>query len=301
MTGTFKLTAGTVFSQSGVWAFIGVANLVDAANTADPLNNFAFFNTVGARTARFVVDDQNIIVDGVPTAFNLLPSGFKPTSLTIHCSAQNFLLSGAGNVYISFEPLGFESGPFIDQQLDIPFSFDYPSVVIPSILSLSLSNFGVRFDLVNGGSNGAFGGLYLTGDYIIEQFNLNLDLSEAGQNVTPGQTSTIKSLDGKAAGFITQVFVGDKKATIIYRDKYRIRFKVPNVGGPSSPHDVTVRGKQFKGVKFVAAFTVIYAEASGIYELVPSKSNDTLYIHDVEETTEDFAIPEPFAKTGFIE
>ena len=46
---------------------------------------------------------------------------------------------------------------------------------------------------------------------------------------------------------------------------------------------------------------VVVADASGIYTLTPSKTNDTLYVSTINgNTTEDVKFPQPFVKTGFI-
>jgi hypothetical protein len=51
-----------------------------------------------------------------------------------------------------------------------------------------------------------------------------------------------------------------------------------------------------------AATIVLAADPSGIYTLVPGKTNDTLYDRDVTPVgTIDVKIPDPFLKTGFLE
>lgn len=50
--------------------------------------------------------------------------------------------------------------------------------------------------------------------------------------------------------------------------------------------------------------TVYSADSSGIYEIIPLKRNDTLYLRDAEDDSDvetvDVAIPRPFGKTGFV-
>jgi hypothetical protein len=49
------------------------------------------------------------------------------------------------------------------------------------------------------------------------------------------------------------------------------------------------------------ASTVITADPSGLYVITAGKTNDTLYDNHTGPTTQDFAIPQPFIKTGFID
>lgn len=309
--GTYKIRAKTVNSQSGSWSFIGAVDLVDAANTDDATSEFAFFNTAGARTARFDADETAIIVDGVPTQFASLPSGFTPTSVVITCSAQNFLLSGAGNVYISFELI--ESGPFIDQQLDIPFSFPYPTLPLPSILDLAFGIFGVRFDIANGGTNGGFGDLFISGNYEIQSFTFDLQVPDEQVNTGDEITVTSEEPDGLDFNQVTDIDIeytdenGDPQVipVIVIRSQttHRLVFVMPNllsIGTPPGIIIITIHSTQFSGsVTLGKLVTIYFLNAPGIYTLVKDKKTDTLY--DIENGgTVEVKIPDPFAKTGFV-
>jgi len=59
-------------------------------------------------------------------------------------------------------------------------------------------------------------------------------------------------------------------------------------------------GTQFSGSVTLGVLNVLLTNASGIYTLVPGKTNDTLYKTARDGTTRDVRIPTPFAKTGFI-
>lgn len=59
-------------------------------------------------------------------------------------------------------------------------------------------------------------------------------------------------------------------------------------------------GHQFEGSVTLATFTILNFEGSGIYTLVPGKTNDTLYSSTRNGTTYDVKIPNPFGKTGFF-
>jgi len=70
---------------------------------------------------------------------------------------------------------------------------------------------------------------------------------------------------------------------------------------PAIPVSGGGTGTQFSGSVTLGTLTVLGTKASGIYRLVADKTADTLYINSpVDNTTANFAIPDPFGKTGFI-
>lgn len=56
----------------------------------------------------------------------------------------------------------------------------------------------------------------------------------------------------------------------------------------------------FGGSVPLGTFNILVAEASGIYQLVDGKTNDTLYATARDGTTYDVKIPDPNGKTGFF-
>lgn len=56
----------------------------------------------------------------------------------------------------------------------------------------------------------------------------------------------------------------------------------------------------FEGSVPLGTFTILVANASGIYRLVDGKTNDTLYHSSRDGTTYDVKFPNPFGKTGFF-
>ncbi len=50
----------------------------------------------------------------------------------------------------------------------------------------------------------------------------------------------------------------------------------------------------------IGSMEVVSANASGVYTIVPGKTDDTLYDNDDPGTTEDVKIPDPFFRTGFV-
>lgn len=73
------------------------------------------------------------------------------------------------------------------------------------------------------------------------------------------------------------------------------------VGNPA-PTVVKVKltSTQFSGSVEKQLYTILFASASGIYELVPGKTSDTLYIEEESGETIDVKIPNPNGRTGFF-
>lgn len=212
------------------------------------------------------------------------------------------------------------------------FVIDYPNGIDKATLITNHGNLGNEMgtQLISGIDPPGVGSSTITGLFEYSNFNLEVtyvegpiqyDLVDNGDSVEVSNESTIKSLTGEDAEDITDVLIeigtdenGDKvytPATIKFKGKGKIIFIVPNpkyppegippgVTPPVGPVVVAVRGKTFDGIVIIGSFTILYSQSSGIYELIKNKTNDTLYIHDTGETS-DYAIPEPFIKTGFIE
>jgi len=62
---------------------------------------------------------------------------------------------------------------------------------------------------------------------------------------------------------------------------------------------VQIVSTKFTGSVLLGTFEIMIADASGIYNITPNKTSDTLYSQN-SLTTEEVKIPTPFIKTGFI-
>lgn len=73
-------------------------------------------------------------------------------------------------------------------------------------------------------------------------------------------------------------------------------------GWPSVPITPYIYGDgtQFSGWVALSPLTITLVDASGIYRLVPGKTNDTLYDQIAPLSTNDVKIPNPYFRTGFI-
>lgn len=80
-----------------------------------------------------------------------------------------------------------------------------------------------------------------------------------------------------------------------------LTFTMPSWGGlfPTVVY-VQLTSTQFSGTVSQQLYTIYFVSASGIYELVPGKTSDTLYIEAEPGETIDVKIPDPYAKTGFF-
>lgn len=63
---------------------------------------------------------------------------------------------------------------------------------------------------------------------------------------------------------------------------------------------VQLTSAQFGGTVSKQLYTILFVSASGIYELVPGKTSDTLYIEEEPGETIDVKIPNPFGRTGYF-
>lgn len=81
----------------------------------------------------------------------------------------------------------------------------------------------------------------------------------------------------------------------------RLQFTMPSWGG-RLPTVVRVRiqGTQFSGTVERQLYTIYFVTASGIYQLVPGKTSDTLYIEAEPGETIDVKIPNPSIRTGYF-
>jgi hypothetical protein len=95
------------------------------------------------------------------------------------------------------------------------------------------------------------------------------------------------------------IFVNGTPVTPISQGPNIFTFQIPT-GITDSTIIITATGTQFSGEVGLAAYMVIEAEASGIYQLTPGKRNDTLYSPERDGSTYNVKIPNPFAKTGFV-
>jgi hypothetical protein len=80
-----------------------------------------------------------------------------------------------------------------------------------------------------------------------------------------------------------------------------LTFLVPNLlGFQPTVIEVVIQSTQFSGSVAKQLYTIFFVSASGMYQLVPGKTSDTLYIEQQPGNTIDVKIPNPGARTGFF-
>ncbi len=99
-------------------------------------------------------------------------------------------------------------------------------------------------------------------------------------------------------------------STFIFQSPQQIQFYFPQFGNLNSGNTVALfanmvnaldsNGVQFSGSVFLGLVTILFADASGIYQLSPGKRTDTLYNTARDGTTSEVNILDPIADTGFL-
>lgn len=157
----------------------------------------------------------------------------------------------------------------------------------------------------NGGVNGA----QLEGEYVLWSTQLTLTPSDAlpGDLITltdgANQLDQIVSLSAVQIdedGNIVEVPI-----VIISQTPGQITFNLPLSGLLPGEFPTAIigllDGVEFDGSVLLGILQAIYADGSGIYTLVPNKTNDTLYDRSVTPSvTIDVKIPNPIVKIGLL-
>lgn len=118
-------------------------------------------------------------------------------------------------------------------------------------------------------------------------------------------TFTIKDIDED--GVETELLINEDSPYVFEWDDEIIKIIIPTgFGDYEGPVETTPAvnpprpfpPSEFSGEVTIGTFEIEFADTSGIYNITPNKTNDTLY--DREGDTIDVAIPKPFIRTGFI-
>lgn len=281
--------------------------------------------------------DANIILSDPPSvvSFNGLPSGFKLTSarLTLEIGRMELVTSGTDPANGNFDLiLGTDTTPF---------SFAYPADDNPAILDgmfvdFDMSTHPTMLDLMNsswGVSDIDFVGASLPGSHVSLEINpFTLSGTYTLENFSYYIKPTIKPLNGKNVRFIADA--ATDIITINPGDPVPDGFEL---FGPDAPVEHWYRPDDdsteefmlalidptydgFGGIPWIdlgtdepvcdecvsielGTLTVLQADASGIYELSPTKRNDSLYVRTGFSTFVDaieVKIPNPAVRTGFV-
>jgi len=269
------------------------ANLVFAAGNATGSDEF-FWDTGGAGN----LGDANILFTGsfyldgssTPLGVNNLPAGFNVGSCSFNaeCGVQWSTLTSQFHVFATFA-----SG--LEVESTYPASFIWSTTVLPNPNPVLIDGFlKWRINKFASAGTPGFFHWYLEGPYTIAaSSSVNTPLVNGGKvDITAPSGLTpftdIKVYD--ASGVLLQDIPSGSYT--IFTDTH-IQF-VLSSGGYSGA--VTFTGS----AAFLGASTIILQDPSGIYQIIPGQTHDTLY-QDHVTTTQNVAIPTPFIKTGFID
>lgn len=273
-----------------------------------------FIGPSGTWRARFGfgLGDAVISLDGAPPiSFNSLPSGIYAPTATLKIDVGRYPnVSGdvSGDLFFQRDILT-ESGDLNQSASLIPGtkSFIY-AFLVPGhgeFLDIINDGFGIRCVFTAGLSlgqqfiNARIEGTWDTDFY---QFDFPLD----GDDVAKGEVITITSpgTDPLTDLDLSELTLSLPCGTIvpIIQTQTLFTFLVPITcaGAGTQTLSAIGNGVQFSGSVALGTLDILDTNGSGIYELVPNKSNDTLYSDHRDGTTVDVKIPNPFGKTGFI-
>lgn len=284
--------------------------------------------------------DSPISFDNLPAGFNVIGASTSPTlSAGLQSGGNTFggiaiasaeLTLGTVKVGLFYSdsegPSSFSNdvGGSVSASVPVNTLIDYPTVItISDLLSL-----GPQFiisgnaSLINGVPNPGFfwvgtlsvDSFSVVGSYQIIQYTWNIDAPPKVQN---GDTITITSDGDNPLDLddITEVdvqYLDPSTQEIIVTPITVFTTQGPRIlvftldGVPSGVPKIRIfvksNGRQFSGsVLLGELLTIFFTDGTGIYKLVPGKTNDTLYIQDVVPyATINVKIPDPTLKTAFV-
>jgi hypothetical protein len=327
--GTFSIIPSSLSVTSGTWKDNTAPAVYGAVSLSTLLQNLigspppyprvinswdGVFHTEDAVLRLGLSLSSNIIsLDGnAPISFFGLPVGFILSGATVSINSANNGSDATMHFMLQFSTSIESSNLGFGTQ-----TFSHPAV-LPSILQLFFRGVGIHVNnLTVGQQTSRWMGRYLlTGTYIILPFTFDVDPSG---DVAPGDVITISSdaadptpLDLTTLSTVTLQYVNPQTGLLV---SYTITptaqtarlytFTIPS-DLPGIPDDFTfdifATGTSFSGTVLLGTLSVSIADASGIYRLVPGKTDDTFYDQKTSSPvqTNDVKIPDPFFKTGFL-
>lgn len=323
MSGTYILKPTLVDQKNGFWfGYDGAAgfatdnpSLISGAN--NPAITVGTLHTAGALTLLGGLDNIHVAVSntndlirlsfvgnscyldgsGVPISFASLPAGWIPTTVQARMRSSVNAQDATYKVYLQFNALT-ESPNFVTLPGPSSFSsFNWPSVTMPSALSLFNNGIGLRIDNTTIGqrSSREYLGMMIVGNYDIQSFGWSIETTGSVQS---GDEVTIVGDGENSLTDIEEVCLIWDTITIcltefLVQTPTRLTLIVPS-GVNASGFSLTADGV------FLGSLVYIFEDASGIYTLTKDKTTDTVYDGAHDGTTNEVKIPNPFIKTGFV-
>lgn len=331
MAGVFEIfpTVACV-QQSGTWAggLVGTWLLRTNADLLTAINQHLDVNlvlgsgkllvgdpsAVGSHLVRFnfSLTDPIISLDGNPAiSFNDLPAGFEVTSATLIVASRSSIVTAGSQLFLQQNAVDeLLQAAFVGGNNDLAYQFpyDFSGPVDPTMLDILSNGYGIRTVYTGAGDVAFFDHGRITGTYDTFAFTYTLDPPDgsdvdAGNDDEGGNLITIASAPGNPLDLShVTISVACGPITIVEQTASIFKFYLPILCNGAGPTDImaTGDGTQFSGSVSLGTLNILLTNASGIYTLVPGKTNDTLYSSLRDGTTRNVKIPNPFAKTGFI-
>lgn len=294
--GSYQFKPYTVFAKSAHdWTVSPGSATSDAALVAaisSPGAGSIFVATLPYSNA-FIVFVGAMYLDGSATPILTpggMPAGFTITSCDLIAGNGSGALDVATNpISVEFDQL--ESFSLPGNGLGPLYTFPHPGAV-PSVAHLFSDNLGYRIEFPGGIGNLNLGLTHLIaqGNYAIASTKTTMDPPSG--DVSPGDIVTIEGPNLPAAISFVNAQGIVIPITVLIQDSGSLKFIIPV--GTYGYHTI------FSGSVPLGTLNILQINASGIYTLVPGKTNDTLYDNDSAPETMDVMIPSPFIKTGFV-
>lgn len=309
----FDVSNNLITSQDGLVSAMNIGNEIRYSTTAT-LGGLLRFSTLGS----------NIFLDGSSSGleFNGLPAGFVPTSAAVKCYICSADAAFPFNLFL--QKNSFSEGPahlidFSSPPQLISFLYDF-SVTPPTMLDIVTNGCGVRVAKIaldfqariQRPSIDIIGMLFIEGTYQIQSYPFTLEtpatLPDVGSTITITAPSGLKDVTEIEIKYADPAVPGTIKTLTILAASFiiftdgEITFLLPAFdNSPVLYFYFGITTATFSGSVFLGTLlTIFFTDATGIYTLVPNKTNDTLYINNIPPQTVAVKIPDPFAKTGFI-
>lgn len=251
---------------------------------------------------------------GSPISFDSLPPGLRILTATL--SIRNFqptnMNPDPGNQLFYQRNVLTESGNLGQTSshsgLIKTFAYDFSPTGFGTFLDVLNDGFGIRVPMSVGGSVGqGFVQANIIGTYDTLAFTYTMSPA-AGSSVDAGPDGNLITISSVLSdpnhlklNHLT-ISVACGAITIVDQTETLFTFYLPVAcdGAGSTAIMATGDGTQFSGSVSLGSLIILLTDHSGIYTLVPGKSNDTLYSSLRDGTTKNVKIPNPFIKTGFI-
>jgi hypothetical protein len=289
--------------------------LLAVNNAGEILSPDALVNT----TMRFTFFGDCIYLDGsaTPISFNGLPAGFTPLSAAL---TGNIFTAGPNTHFYAQLDEFTESAEMTTDGI-FTLAYDFTPPFEPSMLDIVNNGFGYRSNNSNSnngfrGNSDPFIGGYVAGiegTYEIQGFLFEMETPT--DPIQEDTQITVTSPDDPLALDFTQVTSVTLDWLDVDGNPHSITidpllwilitfhifiFRIPALPGNPPIVVVNITSTQFSGsVSLGKLITIFFENATGIYAIVPGKTNDTIYDNDNGGTI-DVKIPNPVWKTGFI-